>query len=83
MSYGVFLWHLALMTALVGALGLAIFQGGFAVLVPLTVAAAVAVAYVSYRVMERPLLGRVRSAGRSASSRAGAATSASATRQPS
>lgn len=80
-SYGVYLWHLALMTVLVRVLDLRIFQGGFAVLFPLTAVAATAVAAVSYRLVERPLLVRVRSPRRSSSS--GTATPASATAQPS
>jgi peptidoglycan/LPS O-acetylase OafA/YrhL len=80
-SYGVYLWHLMLMTALVRLLGLKIFQGGFAVLFPLTALAATVVAAASYRLVERPLLTRVRSPRRS--SRSGTATPASATAQPS
>jgi peptidoglycan/LPS O-acetylase OafA/YrhL len=79
-SYGVYLWHLMLLTWLVGVLGLEIFRGGFAVLFPLTAVTATVVAAASYRLVERPLLARVRSPRRS--SRSGPATPASATAQP-
>ena len=60
-SYGVYLWHLTLLTVLADVLGFNLFQGGFAKLYPLTVAAAVTVATASYLALERPLLALGRS----------------------
>ncbi|MFG1923832.1 acyltransferase family protein [Cryptosporangium sp. NPDC048952] len=59
-SYGVFLFHLVLMFTLVDALNLELFRGGFSTLFPLTVLAAVVVAAISYRVLERPAQAYVR-----------------------
>lgn len=59
-SYGVFLFHLVLMFTLVDALNLELFRGGFSTLFPLTVLAAVLVAAISYRVLERPAQNYVR-----------------------
>lgn len=57
-SYGVFLWHLLLISVIANALGLGVFGGGFLILWPLTVAASVAVAAVSWRFLEKPILRR-------------------------
>ncbi|SHM39223.1 acyltransferase family protein [Cryptosporangium aurantiacum] len=59
-SYGVFLFHLVLMFTLVEALNLELFRGGFSTLFPLTVAAAIVVAALSYRLLERPAQNYVR-----------------------
>ncbi|GAA0219425.1 acyltransferase [Cryptosporangium japonicum] len=59
-SYGVFLFHLVLMFTLVDALNLELFRGGFSTLFPLTVLAAIVVAAISYRVLERPAQAYVR-----------------------
>jgi peptidoglycan/LPS O-acetylase OafA/YrhL len=59
-SYGVFLYHLTIMFTLVDVLHLQLFRGGFFTLFPLTVVSAVIAAAISYRVLERPILNRVR-----------------------
>lgn len=52
-SYGIFLWHLVLLGWISSALGIATFTGWFWVLWPLTVAATVAVSWVSWHLLER------------------------------
>jgi peptidoglycan/LPS O-acetylase OafA/YrhL len=57
-SYGVFLWHLLLLELLQPALGIPLFGGGFWRLWPITVGASIAVATVSWLVLESPVLTR-------------------------
>ncbi|WP_299445416.1 acyltransferase [uncultured Phycicoccus sp.] len=54
-SYGVFLWHLPLMFRVREALGLEVFAYGFWVTVLLTLAASVAVAALSWHLLEAPV----------------------------
>lgn len=55
-SYGIYLWHLGIIVLVFRVLDRPIFEAGFwTILVP-AVAATVAVAAVSYRLLERPLL---------------------------
>jgi peptidoglycan/LPS O-acetylase OafA/YrhL len=56
LSYGIYLWHLPLLTVMVKVLGLTVFQGGFGILVASTSVAAVVVATISYVGVERPIL---------------------------
>jgi peptidoglycan/LPS O-acetylase OafA/YrhL len=58
LSYGVYLWHLALLIAITRALHRHVFHGSFLQLYVLTAGSAVAVAAVSWFGMERPLLRR-------------------------
>jgi peptidoglycan/LPS O-acetylase OafA/YrhL len=53
-SYGIFLWHLAVMWTLIGITGLPLFRGGAWWLLPTTVAVTVVVAAVSWRLVEKP-----------------------------
>ena len=55
-SYGIFLWHLPLLYAVRSAVGLRIFGGGFWISLGLTTAASVAVASISWAILERPVL---------------------------
>ncbi len=55
-SYGIFLWHLVLLGAISSALGIAVFSGWFWLLWPLTLASTVAVAWVSWSLLERRLI---------------------------
>ena len=59
-SYGVYLWHLLVLFTLVDLLGYRLFQGGFAVLLPLTAAISVILAGLSHVLLERPIQRRVR-----------------------
>jgi hypothetical protein len=59
-SYSIFLFHLVLMFTLVDRLHLQLFRGGFSTLFPLTVVAAVVVAWLSYRLIEKPVQSYVR-----------------------
>lgn len=58
LSYGIYLWHLALLIAIARALHWKVFSGSFVELYLLTAGSAVAVAAVSWFGMERPLLRR-------------------------
>jgi peptidoglycan/LPS O-acetylase OafA/YrhL len=58
LSYGIYLWHLALLIAIAKALNWRVFQGSFVELYVLTAGSAIAVAAVSWFGMERPLLRR-------------------------
>jgi peptidoglycan/LPS O-acetylase OafA/YrhL len=58
-SYGVYLWHLPLLLAIQHRLGYATFSGHFWVLLALTAAGSVAVASLSWLLLERPLMRRV------------------------
>ncbi len=61
-SYGIFLWHLAVLWALVDLTGLTPFTGGAWWLLPATIVCATAVAAISWYVVEQPtsrLRGRV------------------------
>jgi peptidoglycan/LPS O-acetylase OafA/YrhL len=58
-SYGVFLWHLLVLTAVLNVLGKDPFTGGFWPVLLLTVAGTVAVASVSWTLLEGPVLRRV------------------------
>jgi peptidoglycan/LPS O-acetylase OafA/YrhL len=53
-SYGVFLFHLMLLEAVARALGYRLFTGSLTVLFVLTMVATIAVAALSYRVVEEP-----------------------------
>ena len=55
-SYGVFLWHLVLLRLIQSALGLEVFAGGFWIVWPLVVLASIAVASLSWFMLERPIL---------------------------
>lgn len=55
-SYGVFLWHLVLLRLIQNALGLEVFAGGFWIVWPLVVLASIAVASLSWFMLERPIL---------------------------
>lgn len=55
-SYGIFLWHLLLISVIADALGLGVFQGGFWLLWPMTILATVVVSTVSWQVLEKPVL---------------------------
>lgn len=55
-SYGIFLWHVIVLRELADRLGLERTWGGFAVLLPLTCAVTVAVAWLSWVAVEQPLL---------------------------
>lgn len=57
-SYGVFLWHLAAMWAILDLTGHPTFAGGFGWLLPVTLLVAVAIASLSWRVLEEPILRR-------------------------
>lgn len=54
-SYGVFLWHLPLMFRVRESLGLAVFAHGFWVTVALTLVTSVAVAALSWHLLEAPV----------------------------
>jgi peptidoglycan/LPS O-acetylase OafA/YrhL len=87
-SYGVYLWHLAVLTALFRVLHVPLFQGRFLPMLGLTAAVAVLLATASYRLVERPLLelvpsSRRRGRSRQAASSGGVSTPASATAQSS
>lgn len=56
LSYGIFLWHLLILATLVRVLDLPLFTGSWVVVFTLTWSLSVAVAYVSYRVLERPTM---------------------------
>lgn len=55
-SYGIFLWHLLVLNALADLGGFGVFQGGFWLLWPGTIAVTIAIAAVSWQVLERPIL---------------------------
>jgi peptidoglycan/LPS O-acetylase OafA/YrhL len=55
-SYGIFLWHLVVLSTLADLFDLALFQGGFLLLWPTTVLATYAVAAISWFLLERPIL---------------------------
>lgn len=55
-SYGIFLWHLLVLSAIAGALGIGVFQGGFWLLFPATILGTVAIASLSWRFLEKPVL---------------------------
>ena len=57
-SYGVFLWHLLIISVLADAMGFEVFGGGFWFLWPLTVACSLAIAAISWRWLEKPILRR-------------------------
>ncbi|MGB8021389.1 MAG: acyltransferase [Candidatus Nanopelagicales bacterium] len=57
-SYGVFLWHLAAMWAILDLTEHPTFSGGFSWLLPSTLLAAAAVASLSWRFLEQPVLRR-------------------------
>jgi peptidoglycan/LPS O-acetylase OafA/YrhL len=63
-SYGVYLWHLALLVAIARWFGWAPFSGHFFVLFLLTAASATVAATASWYLMERPLLRRFSSSWR-------------------
>lgn len=54
-SFGVFLWHLVLLELIAGGIHIEPFEGGFFLLWPLTAAASVVVAWLSWVLLERPL----------------------------
>jgi peptidoglycan/LPS O-acetylase OafA/YrhL len=54
-SYGVFLWHLLVLEVVVRVLDQQLFTGSWVVTFAATLAGAVAVAAVSYLVLERPV----------------------------
>lgn len=53
-SYSIFLWHMAVLYWVFPVLGVPLFGGNFALVLVATVAASVAVAYVSYELVELP-----------------------------
>jgi peptidoglycan/LPS O-acetylase OafA/YrhL len=53
-SYGIFLWHLVLLRTLMPALGIPFFAGRTAEVLTVLVVATIAVATVTYRLVERP-----------------------------
>lgn len=55
-SYGIFLWHLLLLSLLRPALGLPLFGGGFFQLWLATFACTIVVAYASWRFVESPVI---------------------------
>jgi peptidoglycan/LPS O-acetylase OafA/YrhL len=55
-SYGIFLWHLLVLSVLASLFGLGVFQGGFWLLWPTTVLVTCAVAGLSWVVLEKPIL---------------------------
>lgn len=55
-SYGVFLWHLAVMWAVFNVLDVSPFSGGFWWILPTTVALTLMVAWTSWTLLERPLI---------------------------
>ena len=57
-SYGVFLWHLLIISVLADAMGFEVFGGGFWILWPLTIACSLAIAAISWRWLEKPILRR-------------------------
>jgi len=72
-SYGVFLYHLVVLDLVMRLLGNAVFTGQVVQVFPLTVLGSVAVAAVSFRFLERPLirLGHRRTAGPGRATRRG------------
>lgn len=54
-SYGVFLWHLVLLRLIQSGLGIPVFGGGFWIVWPLVALSSIAVASVSWFIVERPL----------------------------
>ncbi len=62
-SFGVFLWHPMLLEAIRRGLRLEPFQGGFWITLVLTMIASLAVASLSWRYLEAPLLRRFRGSG--------------------
>lgn len=59
-SYGIFLWHLPLLFWVREVLGIGLFAGGFWVTLSTAFIATIAVAYVSWYIVERPVLDAVR-----------------------
>ncbi len=59
-SYGVYLWHLAVITWISDLLGWGVFEGNFFVMVVLTVPASIAIAELSRRWVEDPVMHAVR-----------------------
>lgn len=55
-SYSIFLWHVAVLAIAFPVLGIPLFSGGFVEVLLFTVAASVAVAYVSYSLVEVPAM---------------------------
>jgi peptidoglycan/LPS O-acetylase OafA/YrhL len=55
-SYGIFLWHLLVLTELADLFGFGVFQGGFWLLWPATVLVTAGVATLSWHLLERPIL---------------------------
>lgn len=55
-SYGIFLWHLFVRDMIAYYLGINDFSGGIAWLLPLTVAVTILIAWISWLVVERPLI---------------------------
>ncbi|WP_026917631.1 acyltransferase family protein [Gordonia shandongensis] len=54
-SYGIFIWHVAVLATVFGLFGIPMFSGSFVVVWMLTVAATVAVSAASYAFVEEPL----------------------------
>ena len=69
-SFGIFLWHLLVLSVLASRFGLGVFQGGFWLLWPTTVAGTCAVAGLSWVLLEKPILRWAHRNGASASRRA-------------
>ena len=68
-SYGVFLWHLVILEGVMVVLGIEAFTGGFWIVFPVTYAATLAVAWISYRLVERPAMRLARRLSARASAR--------------
>ncbi|MDQ1599750.1 MAG: hypothetical protein QOD68_1224 [Actinomycetota bacterium] len=58
-GYGVFLWHLLVLDGVMGLLGVPLFGGDVLPVAALTVAGSLAVAALSWTLLERPLLDRL------------------------
>lgn len=57
-SYGIFLWHLLVLSVLADLFGFGLFQGGFWLLWPTTILGSCLVAAASWYLLERPILRR-------------------------
>ena len=64
-SYGIFLWHLLMLSMLADLFGFPVFGGGFWLLWPTTLVSACVVAALSWHLLEKPILRRARRVGAS------------------
>jgi peptidoglycan/LPS O-acetylase OafA/YrhL len=63
-SYGIFLWHVLVLQAVFAMTGLSLFSGPLVLVLVLVTVTTVGLAALTWQVVERPVLARVRAATR-------------------